>query len=233
MSKRTIIRKISLMLIASLLLIPPSWSVAAVEPAHTPADQNLVIHHHFDGGTEGWFKRGTETVTSATYAYEGTGSLLTEGRTETWNGPGFNLAATNRMDKGATYEISAFVHLKEGTQGSQKLQLAMQQTGAELEYVNFSSPVDATADGWVEVKGHYKYDANASALQVYLQSPSSPDAAYYMDEFKVRLIEPAPDPGNGVPGGENTVVWDFEDGTTIGLGTTRFGDRRSCARSCP
>ena len=41
------------MLIASLLLIPPSWSAAAVEPAHTPADQNLVIHHHFDGGTEG------------------------------------------------------------------------------------------------------------------------------------------------------------------------------------
>ncbi|MGG3509318.1 endo-1,4-beta-xylanase [Paenibacillus lautus] len=218
MSKRTIIRKISLMLIASLLLIPPSWSVAAVEPAHMPADQNLVIHHHFDGGTEGWFKRGTETVTSATYAYEGTGSLLTEGRTETWNGPGFNLAATNRMDKGATYEISAFVHLKEGTQGSQKLQLAMQQTGAEPEYVNFSSAVDATADGWVEVKGHYKYDANASALQVYLQSPSSPDAAYYMDEFKVRLIEPAPDPGNGVPGGENTVVWDFEDGTTMDWG---------------
>ncbi|WP_367398318.1 endo-1,4-beta-xylanase [Paenibacillus lautus] len=218
MSKRTIIRRISLMLIASLLLIPPSWSAAAVEPAHATADQNLVIHHHFDGGTEGWFKRGTETVTSATYAYEGTGSLLTEGRTANWNGPGFDLSATNRLDKGATYEISAYVHLKKGTQGTQQLQLAMQQTGAEPEYVNFSSPVDATADGWVEVKGHYKYDANASALQVYLQSPSSTDAAYYMDEFKVRLIEPAPDPGNEIPGGENTVVWDFEDGTTMDWG---------------
>lgn len=217
MSKRTIIRRISLMLIAFMLLIPPSWSAAAVEPTHTPADQNLVIHHHFDGGTEGWFKRGTETVTSATYAYEGTGSLLTEGRTANWNGPGFDLSATNRLDKGATYEISAYVHLKEGTQGTQQLQLAMQQTGAEPEYVNFSSPVDATADGWVEVKGHYKYDANASALQVYLQSPSSPDAAYYMDEFKVRLIEPATDPGGGTPG-EHTVVWDFEDGTTMDWG---------------
>ncbi|MFG1734807.1 endo-1,4-beta-xylanase [Paenibacillus sp. 843] len=218
MSKRTIIRKTSLMLIAFMLLIPPSWSAAAVEPAHPPADQDLVIHHHFDGGTEGWFKRGTETVTSATYAYEGTGSLLTEGRTANWNGPGFNLSATNQLDKGATYEISAFVHLKEGTQGSQKLQLAMQQTGAEPEYVNFSIPVDVSADGWVEVKGNYKYDVNASALQVYLQSPSSPDAAYYMDEFKVRLIEPAPDPGNEIPGGENTVVWDFEDGTTMDWG---------------
>lgn len=206
------------MLIAFMLLIPPSWSAAAVEPTHTPADQNLVIHHHFDGGTEGWFKRGTETVTSATYAYEGTGSLLTEGRTANWNGPGFNLSATNRLDKGATYEISAYVHLKEGTQGSQKLQLAMQQIGAEPEYVNFSSPVDVTADGWVEVKGNYKYDVNASALQIYLQSPSSPDAAYYMDEFKVRLIEPAPNPGNEIPGGENTVVWDFEDGTTMDWG---------------
>ncbi|WP_139083906.1 endo-1,4-beta-xylanase [Paenibacillus sp. HGF5] len=218
MSKRTLIRRISLMLIAFMLFIPPGWSAAAVEPAQPPADQDIVIHQHFDGGTEGWFKRGTETVTSATYAYEGTGSLLTEGRTANWNGPGFNLSATNRLDKGATYEISAYVHLKEGTQGSQKLQLAMQQSGAEPEYVNFSSPVDVTADGWVEVKGRYKYDANASALQVYLQSPSSLDAAYYMDEFKVRLIEPAPDPGNGIPGGENTVVWDFEDGTTMDWG---------------
>ena len=66
-------------------------------------------------------------------------------------------------------------------------------------------------------KGRYKYDANASALQVYLQSPSSPDAAYYMDEFKVRLIEPATDPGDGTPG-EHTVVWDFEDGTTMDWG---------------
>ena len=46
------------MLIASLLLIPPSRSAAAVDPAQTPADQDLVIHQHFDGGTEGWFKRG-------------------------------------------------------------------------------------------------------------------------------------------------------------------------------
>ena len=58
MSKRTLIRRISLMLIASLLLIPPSRSAAAVDPAQTPADQDLVIHQHFDGGTEGWFKRG-------------------------------------------------------------------------------------------------------------------------------------------------------------------------------
>ncbi|MGO4348931.1 endo-1,4-beta-xylanase [Paenibacillus sp. MCAF9] len=153
---------------------------------------NVVVSNDFENGTQGWFKRGTETVTASTNtAHSGTGSLLVQGRTDNWNGPGFNLAATGKLNKESVYELSAWVKLKEGTTGSETIQFGAQQTGAANEYLNPGSAATVTADAWVQVKGEYTYDMNANALQVYLQSSSSKTASFYVDDFQVKVVKPA------------------------------------------
>ncbi|MFD2328055.1 endo-1,4-beta-xylanase [Cohnella sp. GCM10020058] len=153
---------------------------------------NVVLSHDFESGTQGWFKRGTETVTASTdSAHSGTRSLLVQGRTDNWNGPGFNLAATGKLNKESVYEFSAWVKLKEGTAGSETIQLGAQQTGAANEYVNPGSAATATADAWIQIKGEYTYDTNANALQIYLQSNSSKTVSFYVDDFQVKVVKPA------------------------------------------
>ncbi|MEK0316118.1 endo-1,4-beta-xylanase [Cohnella sp. 56] len=152
----------------------------------------VVLSHDFENGTQSWFKRGNETVTASTNAaHGGAGSLLVQGRTDNWNGPGFNLAATGKLNKESVYEFSAWVKLKEGTTGSETIQFGAQQTGAANEYVNPGSAATVTADAWVQVKGEYTYDANANALQIYLQSNSSKTVSFYVDDFQVKVVKPA------------------------------------------
>lgn len=70
-------------------------AIGGPTPPTPEAIGNIVVSNDFENGTQGWFKRGTETVTASTNAAQsGTGSLLVQGRTDNWNGPGFNLAAT-------------------------------------------------------------------------------------------------------------------------------------------
>ncbi|MHA7964197.1 endo-1,4-beta-xylanase [Paenibacillus sp. CAU 1782] len=203
--------------LAVLLILPTGAGAGKASASAADAAREVVIEHLFEDGALGWYKRGSETVTHSLHAaYEGSGSLLTEGRTATWNGPGFNLAATGLLHKEAVYEISAYVKLKEGAESEESLQFAVKQTGADNEYVNLGSAVSVGDENWVLVKGQYTYDKKATVLEVYLQSTSSATAAYYMDQFVVEQIQAAPeDPGEEPPSGE-TIIYDFEDGTTMG-----------------
>ncbi|NIK76977.1 endo-1,4-beta-xylanase [Paenibacillus castaneae] len=167
-------------------------AIGGPTPPTPEAIGNVVVSNDFENGTQGWFKRGTETVTASTNAaHSGTRSLLVQGRTDNWNGPGFNLAATGKLNKESVYEFSAWVKLKEGTTGSETIQFGAQQTGAADEYLNPGSAATVTADAWVQVKGEYTYDMNANALQVYLQSSSSKTASFYVDDFQVKVVKPA------------------------------------------
>lgn len=223
MRRNKMLKQAVFLLLAAALFIPPGWSPPVAEAA-APQIGDVILAHDFEYDTQGWYKRGeSETVTHSTSeGRAGTGSILSDVRNATWNGPGFNLGAANLLQKGATYEISAYAKLKEGTQGSETLQFAVKQTGAAQEYVNISPAVEATADDWVKITGQYTYDPQAAVLEVYLQSPSSATAAYYMDDFQVKLVSLPPDNGNGSggtgPEPSDSVVWDFEDGTPTGWG---------------
>jgi endo-1,4-beta-xylanase len=219
--------------LAVLLVLPAGIGAGKASASADDAARQVVIKHDFEDGTQGWYKRGSETVThSLDAAYEGSGSLLTEGRSATWNGPGFDLAATGLLQKEAVYEISAYVKLKEGTEGTEgteaneSLQLSVRQTGADIEYVNLGSAVSVGSEDWALVTGQYVYDKKATVLEIYLESTSSATAAYYMDQFMVELIQAAPEgpgepeePGEPQGPGEPSVsafVYDFEDGTMMG-----------------
>ncbi|MFS0724371.1 endo-1,4-beta-xylanase [Paenibacillus sp. 1P07SE] len=226
------------MVLAVALLLPPGTLAAGV--GHTSAAEagDILIDHDFESGSSPWFGRGSETVSlSSAAARSGQQSLFTEGRSDNWHGPGLNLAATGQLQKRGTYELSLHAKLREGSP-DETLQLAIKQTGAANQYVNLSTETPATADDWVEIKGSYTYDPQATELELYLQSPSSKTVDYYIDDFQVKLVtapppgSEEPPPGPGTPGVQ--FVYNFEDGTTMSWGPRggeKVGYTEEAARS--
>ncbi|MFC3800809.1 endo-1,4-beta-xylanase [Cohnella sp. GCM10012308] len=160
---------------------------------------DTVMSAGFDTGTDGWFKRGTETVAQSTAAAQsGAGSLLATGRSAMWNGPGVN---ANALVPGATYDFSIYAKLKEDTPvGSATVELTINQQGLPQGDAGAYAKIDAkpvTAADWVPLQGRLTVDARASGYQVYVQSTDSATVDYYVDTFAVKLVslpvgEPAP-----------------------------------------
>jgi hypothetical protein len=153
------------------------------------AKGDTVMSSNFDSGTDGWFKRGTETVMQSTStAQSGAGSLLATGRSATWNGPGIT---ANALQPGATYDFSIYAKLKEGTASPATVELTINQMGlpsndpAAIAKIDYKS---VTAADWVLLHGQLTVDARASGYQVYVQSTDSATADYYVDTFAVKLI---------------------------------------------
>ena len=67
-----------------------------------------------DGGTGGWAPRGSVTLASSTeQSHGGARSLLTTGRTATWNGPA--LAVTGKVTAGKEHTVSVWARMASGT----------------------------------------------------------------------------------------------------------------------
>ena len=119
-----------------------------------------------DGTTQGWFARGSATVApSSEQAHSGTGSLLTNGRTATWQGPGYDMLGI--LQAGATYAIEAYVRLVEG---SDPVTMTMQRrpSGGDDSFDTIAWQVPASANEWVRVAGSYSF---ATAANEVLQLP--------------------------------------------------------------
>ncbi|QJD84616.1 endo-1,4-beta-xylanase [Cohnella herbarum] len=213
-----------LAIILSIAIIAPQGWGGSTANAATVGD--TVMSSNFDTGTDGWFKRGSETVTQSTQTFQsGTGSLLTTGRNATWNGPGIN--ATDALEKGATYDFSVYAKLKEGTTGAATLELSISQDGLPsddpVRYAKINSQ-SVTESGWVELQGRFTVDDRATDYQVYVQSTDSATVDYYIDTFTVKLSPPVTEPEtfvlsqsfeDGQTGGWVNLDWDGRVGTTV------------------
>ncbi|WP_198026097.1 carbohydrate binding domain-containing protein, partial [Cellulomonas bogoriensis] len=121
----------------------------------SPAPGPIVTIHEtgFETGTDGWFGRGDAQVSvTDTEAYEGAQSLSVTGRTANWHGPAMNLFPL--VNRGDTYEISAWVKLPEGTEGSTDIKFTVAQQPEA--YVQVNEQVAVTADSWVFLSGTYE-----------------------------------------------------------------------------
>lgn len=158
----------------------------------------------FDTGTDGWFKRGTETVAQSTAtAQSGAGSLLATGRTATWNGPGVN---ANALVPGATYDFSIYAKLKEDSAvATATVELTINQQGLPQNDPGAYAKIDAkpvTAADWVLLQGRMTADARATGYQVYVQSTDNATVDYYVDAFAVKLVSlpsEEPQPSTTIP----------------------------------
>ena len=66
--------------------------------------------------------------------------------------------------------MSAWVKLAPGTVGTAPVHFTVEQTPADNQYAWVGSPVDVTADAWVQVGGTYTKDAAVTAATLYLEA---------------------------------------------------------------
>lgn len=145
------------MLIAAVFFIPQAWITPTAQASAEVGD--IVISSSFDITTDGWLKRGTETIVqSINTAQSGAGSLKVAGRTAAWNGPGIYL---DSLQKGAAYQFSVYAKLLENTSGSAAPSL---QTDIPSLYKVFEKdfilgtevqPIDLQGDSGKLLKQHF------------------------------------------------------------------------------
>lgn len=186
-------------------------SMAAAAPP-AAAQQEVVFSSDFESGDAGgWFGRGTATVAPSTdQAHSGAASLLTTGRTDTWNGPGHSMLGV--LEAGATYQIEAFVRMVEG---ADPVTMTVQRRpgGGTDQFDTVAFQVPASDQDWVQIAGSYTFSTDPNdELQLYLESPNA-TAAFYVDD--VSIVQTSPPPGGG---SEVVLAADFETGTTEGWG---------------
>ncbi|MFJ2033326.1 endo-1,4-beta-xylanase [Streptosporangium sp. NPDC087985] len=171
-----------------------------VVPGHAQAAQ--IATYDFENGTQGWGPRGdgVSVTVSSVMAHSGSGSLLTSGRTASWQGA----TITPPFEKGVTYAVTAFAR---AVSGQSTVAMTVQRTpaGGSVTYERVAAATVGDTD-WAELSGEYTFTEDSTDLQLYVES-SDPTARYYLDDI---TITSQADPG------QTGVTTDFETGTTQG-----------------
>lgn len=140
----------------------------------------------FEDQTAGGFipRAGTETLTvtnEANHTTSGSYALKVEGRTTSWHGP--SLRVETFIEKGQEYNIKAWVKLL--SPDSAQLQLSTQVgNGDGASYNNLQGKTVATADGWVQYEGKYRYSSVGDEyVTIYVESSNNATASFYIDDI--------------------------------------------------
>lgn len=207
-----------------MMIVPYGFGISKADAADVG---DVVMSSNFDDGLDQWFKRGSETVTHSTYdAESGEGSLLTTGRTATWNGPGVD--ATSYLVPGAVYDFSIYAKLKDETVNSAAIELTLNQSGLPDNDPATYAKIDSktvTGKEWVLIQGQLKADERATKYQVYVQSTDHATVDYYIDTFAVKLVslpEVLPPGESEGDKDQSGVISDFETGQEEWV--RRFGE---------
>lgn len=221
------VKPVLALMLGIAIAAPTSWGTGQASAA---AAGDTVMSASFDTGTDGWFKRGTETVAQSTAAAQsGAGSLLATGRTASWNGPGVN---ANTLVPGATYDFSIYAKLKEDSPvGTATVELTLNQQGLPQDDAGAYAKIDAkpvTSADWVLLQGRMTVDARASGYQLYVQSTNSATVDYYVDTFAAKLVsmpaeEPTPPADPGPVSGTIVLSQSFEDAQAGGWENLSWG----------
>jgi endo-1,4-beta-xylanase len=167
-------------------------SIALVAPPPSiPPPNTTGASAGFESGTlEGWASRtGGETVANSTAdAHSGTHSLLTTGRTLTFQGPAFNV--TNVMFNGSRYAISLWAKLAPGEPDAQ-LRVSLQRNAGTI--TTFHTVIDnttVTADAWVRLQATFSMALANTSATLYVESNAS-TASFYIDDVNIAFLPPA------------------------------------------
>ncbi len=152
------------------------------------SEPSLLINPGFEDGTAaGWFNFGDSckiTVTNET-SHTGTYCLLITNRNETWQGVAQDLMTV--MKPGLTYEVSAWIRLKNKTSDAGRINIKRtDERGDNYTWVDSKTISD---DEWTYVSGFYELNVTGAlkALQLYTEGPG-PGVEYYVDNLVVREV---------------------------------------------
>lgn len=170
---------------------------------------NLVGNSTFETGTDQWAMMGNGTLSvSKAHAHTGFRSAIAQGRTDTWQGPSYNLATI--VSRGRTYDAEIFTRLGSG---SSTVNLTAQITcaGQDTNYVQVGN-VAANDSGWSRIGGTLQVpDCDLQGIVLYAEGPAA-GVDILVDDLAVREQALPNLLGNG----------GFESGTSgwFGLGAT-------------
>jgi endo-1,4-beta-xylanase len=188
------------------------------------AAEQVVSSDFEDGTTDRWTGfSGAKIAQSNAEANTGTFSLLTTGRTRTFQGPGIDL--TSLLTAGQPYLFKVAVRLSDSTPSSgDTVRMTMKSMIAgTTNFMTVASSSTVTNTGWVVLQGSYVPPSfsppptGTDDLFLYVEDDSHATAEYYVDTFSVAVTNG----GCTVPPDNSGIFSDFEDGTTQGW-TTRF-----------
>ena len=152
------------------------------------SEPSLLVNPGFENGTTaGWFNFGGPsqiTVTNET-SHTGANSVLVSGRTETWQGVAQDLM--NLMKPGFTYEVSAWIKLKNETEDAGRVNIKRSDdSGDNYTWVDSKTISD---EEWTYISGLYELNVTGAlkALQLYTEGPG-PGVEYYVDNVVVREV---------------------------------------------
>ncbi|WP_460493514.1 endo-1,4-beta-xylanase [Dactylosporangium cerinum] len=158
----------------------------ATVPAPPPVPSQVsVASFPFESGLAGWGSRGSEVTTQVTtVAHGGTGSVLSSGRTATWQGP--TRPVLDLLAPGKLYTVSAWARTASGT-GTARLSM-QRQNGTATRYENVSANT-AIGTSWTRLSGDYLFLPGATALSVYLETTDT-TGDLYLDDVTIETEGP-------------------------------------------
>ena len=188
---KTSINKYTLELSLFALLVISTMPAAA---------QNVLTNPGFEtDSTAPWIGFGSPTLTvESAVVHSGSYACAVTTRTGTYMGAAQSLIGL--LQSGQLYNVSVWVMLDGGT--SQTMQLTMQETvGSGTPTYTLIASGTVTASGWTQLSGTYTYNGSGSdsALNFYVEVPSSATNSYYLDDASfVATVMPSNPPISGV-----------------------------------
>ena len=151
-------------------------------------EPSLLANPGFENGTtKGWFDFGGLSKITVTNEASHTGaySVLVTDRTEPWQGVAHDLIPV--MKPGATYEISAWIKLKDKMNDVGRI--SIKRTDDRGDNYSWVGSEAVTDENWTCISGLYTLDVTGMLreLQLYSEGPG-PGVDYYVDNVVVREV---------------------------------------------
>ncbi|UUZ82336.1 endo-1,4-beta-xylanase [Paenibacillus sp. P26] len=146
---------------------------------------NLITNPGLEtGNTAGWAVNGAGSIAvSTTQKHSGAYSLLSTGRTATWNGPIQNI--TSKVQSGKTYTCSGWVRL-DNAASSTIIMTIKKVDGSGTSYTNVATGTGGNSS-WVQLSGNYTLNVTGTLteLSIYFEGPNG-GTNLYIDDVSVQ-----------------------------------------------
>jgi endo-1,4-beta-xylanase len=167
------------------------FSITLLAPPPGPPPNTTGLTTTFESNTtEGWTPRIGNEVLTVTQAdqHGGIYSLLTTGRTGTFQGPAIDVH--NVMFNGSRYVVSLWAKLAPGEPNTQ-LRVSLQRTLGTLAstFHTVVPNTTVTANAWAQLTVTYDMALANSQLTLYVESASG-TPSFYIDDVQIAYVPP-------------------------------------------
>lgn len=135
-----------------------------------PLGPNVVSNSDFEAGIAGWIA-WAGTIAPSNVAHGGSGAVQVSNRTDTWQGPVYDLLPN--VTAGATYKIGGFARVSGATSAPVDIVVLSTCNGSDT----FTQVATATANdqGYVGLSGSYQVPAcnNLTQVTLYVEGPAA------------------------------------------------------------